>query len=127
DACRDAALGAVGPDNLADLLARARAIAARCGDDLDATEAAYRAEILASARLGPIARSVIQLWYLGSWPGMPAAWRATYGAFPGDTSRVISAAAYQESLVYRVAQAHPPGAKQPGYGSWAARPGGEPA
>ena len=42
-----------------------------------------------------------------------------------DTTRVISAEAYKQSLVYNVMQAHPPGAKQPGYGSWSQSPEAE--
>lgn len=83
---------------------------------------AIRAEILASPRLGPVARNVIQLWYLGSWIEMPQGWRQEYGTSPLDTTRVVSAAAYQQSLVFDVMRAHPPGAKQPGYGSWALPP-----
>lgn len=122
DSYREVVKGAVGAKNLNDLLLRARAIHKRHGHDIAATEEAYRVEILSSPRLGPIARNVIQLWYLGTWMGMPAQWKTSYGSFAGDTNRVVSAAAYQESLVYQAARAHPPGARQPGYGSWALNP-----
>lgn len=113
---------AVGDDNAAALLATAAAILERCGDDLDALEVATRQDILASARLGPMARNIIQLWYLGTWFQMPATWSAEYGVHVSDTTRIVSPEAYQQSLVYDVMRAHPPGAKQPGYGSWHTAP-----
>lgn len=118
DAYWQTVVGAVGDENAAVLLATATAIQRASGDDLDALERATRQDILASARLGPMARNIIQLWYLGTWFQMPATWSAEYGVHVADTTRIVSAEAYQQSLVYDVMRAHPPGAKQPGYSSW---------
>lgn len=52
-----------------------------------------------------IAKTIILLWYTGN-----------YG------NGVLSADSYKEGLMWAVAGAHPPGAKQPGYGSWALEP-----
>ncbi|MBV8842250.1 MAG: hypothetical protein JO307_05505 [Bryobacterales bacterium] len=69
-----------------------------------------------------MAKSIIQMWYLGQWTQTPLAWREEFGTNPSDFNRVISAAAYTEGLVWRAAGTHPQGAKQPGYGTWSAPP-----
>ena len=40
----------------------------------------------------------------------------------GYVTRIISAEAYMEGLLWRAAGTHPQGAKQPGYGSWSFPP-----
>jgi hypothetical protein len=90
-------------------------------DELLASQA-DPAEILADPTLGPPARNVILLWYCGTWTALPDDWRAAYGSSPLDTSRVVSAEAYQEGLQWVVAGAHPMGARQQGYGAWSAAP-----
>ncbi len=114
--------GAAGPVVSAELIAVATSILSRsAGDPAELTDL-IRTELLSTARLGPVARSLIQLWYLGSWVQLPDVWRDANGIWSGDSSRVVSAAAYEQSLVYQVMRAHPPGALQPGYGSWAKAP-----
>ncbi|MDR3515040.1 MAG: hypothetical protein P4M00_04430 [Azospirillaceae bacterium] len=87
-------------------------------------EPAAAATILGDAKLGPVARNLIVLWYCGSWTQLPAAWRATYGAAPQDTTHAVSADAYQAGLQWLAAGAHPAGAKAQGYGAWALGPEG---
>jgi hypothetical protein len=72
--------------------------------------------------LGPVARNVIVLWYLGQWNALPNEWRNRNGASPLDVPRVISADAYAAGLVWTAIGAHPMGAKPPGFGSWANPP-----
>jgi hypothetical protein len=79
-------------------------------------------DLLAHDRFGPLCRNIIVMWYLGQWDQLPADWRGAYGASTGDTSRVISAEAYREGLVWPTMGSHPQGAKQPGFGSWALPP-----
>lgn len=63
-------------------------------------------EILSdSSSTKKIAQDVITLWYLGTWEG----------AYVNDLS-------YKEGLVWNIMQAHPPGAKQPGFKSWSIKP-----
>jgi hypothetical protein len=81
-------------------------------------------ELLDDAKLGPVARNLILLWYCGTWTALPDEWRAAYGTSPLDTTRVVSAAAYQAGLQWVVAGAHPAGARQQGFGSWAVAPEG---
>ncbi len=66
---------------------------------------AISSDILANPATQDIANSIITLWYLGTWEG----------AYVNDLS-------YKEGLVWNVMQAHPPGAKQPGFKSWGIKP-----
>lgn len=80
--------------------------------------------LLADTKLGPVARSLIVLWYSGSWTSMTDDWCASYGAAQLDVTRVLSADAYLAGLQWVVAGAHPPGARQQGFGAWAMAPEG---
>ena len=71
----------------------------------DQLKNAIVSEIVMNPGMSDIADKVITLWYLGTWEG----------AYINDLS-------YQEGLVWNVMNAHPPGAKQPGYKSWAVEP-----
>jgi hypothetical protein len=84
-------------------------------------EAAGQA-ILGDAKLGAVARTLILLWYRGTWTALPQEWRSVYGASPQDTDHVVSAEAYQAGLQWDAAGAHPAGARQQGYGAWASPP-----
>lgn len=112
----------IGNNIFQQLLVTSSLIIERYGNNEDALETAIRREILANVKLGPVAKNIIQLWYLGSWMQMPQSWRIRYGNNPGDITKVVSSQAYQEGLVWSVIDAHPPGAKQPGFGSWAHLP-----
>lgn len=71
------------------------------------------AYLLDDPTLGPIARSIIKLWLLGSW----------YDPLnPSSAVRVVSAQAYKESLVWRVMQSHPMGYSMFSFGYWAEEP-----
>lgn len=61
--------------------------------------------------IGNTARSVMAMWYLGSW-------------YPADGSapHVVSANAYTQGWAWRVAQAHPMGFSQLRYGYWRSDP-----
>ena len=52
-----------------------------------------------------LAKNIITMWYMSNWG-----------------SNVVSAEAYKQGLVWDAANTHPPGAKQPGYGSWSEPP-----
>jgi hypothetical protein len=90
--------------------------------DTDARNQALRRQILGDERLGPVARAIIKLWYIGSWYELPRSWTEAYGALANNTSFVVSPASYAEGLLWIAIGAHPPGAKAPGYGSWASEP-----
>lgn len=77
-------------------------IAVRDGD----TEHLIRTEILDKSVIGALARSVIKMWYLGSWNG-----------------DILSGEGYVQGLVWDAVDAHPQAAKQQGFGVWAFPPG----
>jgi hypothetical protein len=79
-------------------------------------------DVFSSEKLGPVARNVIKLWYAGVWYKLPPEWTESFGAREADVTFVVSPAAYAEGLLWRTIGANPPGAKAPGYGSWATRP-----
>ena len=83
-----------------------------------------RTRILGDAEFGPIARNIITMWYVGNWKQLPRVWRQEYGAHARDQTRVISAKAFREGLIWDAIGAHPPTAKSPGFGTWAAPPEG---
>jgi hypothetical protein len=90
--------------------------------DSESVEQKVRDIYLSSENLGPLARALIQLWYLGQWIPLPPEWRHTWGASRFDVVRIISTRAYKEGLVWNAIGAHPMGAKQQGFGAWAQKP-----
>ncbi len=68
-------------------------------------EAALAAEFMPSSSYSGLAQNTIMLWYTGNWG-----------------PNVVSAESYIQGLMWDAGHSHPPGAKQPGYGSWANLP-----
>ena len=91
-------------------------------DLLDGTDGPDATAMLGDARLGPVARNLIVLWYSGVWMQLPATWRDAYGASSRDTTHTTSGAAYRAGLQWVVAGAHPPGASHQGFGAWSLEP-----
>jgi hypothetical protein len=81
-----------------------------------------RRDIFSHELLGPIARNVVKLWYAGIWYELPREWTEAFGTRENNDTFGVSAAAYTESLLWPAIGANPPGAKGPGYGSWATPP-----
>lgn len=69
--------------------------------------------VLADATLGPVARSIIKMWLLGTW---------YEPSNPGNAIQVVSSQAYKESLVWKVMQSHPMGYSMFSFGYWAEPP-----
>ncbi|TVL90845.1 hypothetical protein [Streptomyces sp. SAJ15] len=69
-----------------------------------------------------IARAITYLWYLGSWPRLPRSVHAALEREVANVEFVVSPQAYTEGLVWRTFGGHPPGAKPPGFGTWADPP-----
>jgi hypothetical protein len=109
---------------LLDAHREARADAAGEAGSYDRTllDRALRHRIFGDDRLGPVARNVIKLWYAGLWYGLPPEWTDSYGAQSAAETSTVGAASYQEGLLWPAIGANPPGAKAPGYGSWALPP-----
>lgn len=121
----DQVLAVVAPEITSELLGIGDRLLREYDNDEARLEAAVRQELLASPRLGPVARNIIQLWYWGSWIQLPQAWRAQYGTSPQDTTHFTSAEAYKQGLIWDAMRSHPQGAHQPGFGSWSLVPRGE--
>ncbi|MGH3829597.1 MAG: hypothetical protein ACRDRS_03950 [Pseudonocardiaceae bacterium] len=126
-------VGATIVDRLLGLHASAAAVAA--GDGAT-REDLLRRDVFSDPRLGPVARNVVKMWFVGIWYELPREWTEAFGARPGDVTFMVSGTAYTEGLLWPAIGANPPGAKAPGYGSWAFppripalathRPGGHP-
>jgi hypothetical protein len=83
---------------------------------------ALRLAILGDARLGPVARRLIKMWYVGTWYALPADWRAAHGPDLPEGDTIPVPAAYTEGLLWPSVGANPPGAKPFGYAMWAKPP-----
>lgn len=85
-----------------------------------------RRDIMSHDKLGPLARNLIKLWYVGTWYELGEDWRDKYGTSEKDATFVVSPNAYTEGLLWPAIGANPPGAKPHGYGMWATPPRIEP-
>ena len=113
-ACGDAVVTA--------LFAAHRAARAEAAGDPAGFDRALRHRIFSDDCRGPVARNVIKLWYAGMWYALPPEWTDEFGARPAAETSTVTAASYQEGLLWPAIGANPPGAKAPGYGSWAEPP-----
>lgn len=112
----------VGEATVDALTAVHRCVVDAAGGDEARLERGLRRELLSDAKLGPVARNLIKLWYVGTWHELPAAWREAFGASARDRTFVVSPEAYTEGLLWPAVGANPAGAKPFGYGMWAKPP-----
>jgi hypothetical protein len=112
----------VGEKFLDDLLDAYDEVCEQVQDDPARMDSLLRREIFSDEKLGPIARNVIKLWYVGIWYQVPRDWMEEFGEWDANDMFTVSAAAYTEGLLWPAIGANPPGAKGPGYGSWGAPP-----
>ena len=112
----------VGQEILDELLETYVRAAGEAGDGDGALDRLIRRDILSDDKLGPIARNVIKLWYVGIWYELPSTWREAFGPRENDFTFMVSPVAYTEGLLWPTIGANPSGAKAPGYGSWAQPP-----
>jgi hypothetical protein len=118
----DLVVRVVGADLLEAVLDAYEQAVRTAGADRDERARVLQGDLLGDEKLGPIARNVIKLWYVGVWYELPPEWVDAFGALEHDGTVTASAAAYAEGLLWYAIDAHPPGARAPGYGSWAAPP-----
>jgi hypothetical protein len=86
-------------------------------------EQLFRAKIFGDEKYGPIARNLIKLWYVGTWYRLPDPWHGLFQATgEEDQDQIVSTSAYTEALLWPAIGANPPGAKGPGFGTWAEPP-----
>jgi len=98
-------------------LDRAAMVLREGGGDAARTHALIARELFPKALFGGLAQNITFMWYSGQWA-------PTVDASGADLATVtnISAQAYVQGLMWTAAHAHPPGAKQPGFASWAQLP-----
>ena len=83
------------------------------------------AELMPLSKFQGLGQLTILMWYMGTW----ATWTDDTSKTEEDENKyslqnsvVISANSYVQGLVWDAAETHPPGAKQPGFDSWAHPP-----
>jgi hypothetical protein len=114
--------GIVGEPIMTELLSAFRSVETAAGSDTAALERGMRVAILSDEKLGPVARSLLKLWYIGTWYQLPGGWRERFGGAGEDRTFIPAPSAYVEGLLWTAIGAHPPGAKAPGYGTWTEAP-----
>jgi hypothetical protein len=118
------AMDIVGRDIMTELIVRFYEILEASGGDESEFDRAFRREIINDDdKLGPVAGNLTKMWYLGNWVQLPAKWRQDYVTSSLDVTKVVSASAYREGLVWLALEAHPMGAKPMGFGTWGEKPG----
>ena len=93
-------------------------LVAGVGKSATERRALLQSAIFADAKLGPVARAIVKLWYVGYWYGLPDPWQSRYGPSVRPDSFVPTPASYAEGLLWQAIGAHPSGAKAPGFASW---------
>ncbi len=76
-------------------------------------EEAISTQLIPNSVYGALAKNIIMLWYTGNLFNM---------ALAAQPNQVLNAESYTQGLMWAAGHTHPPGAKQPGYGSWAHLP-----
>lgn len=114
----DVAVKTVGEDTIRALVSAYRGVVATGAE----REAELRRHILGDPRLGPVARNIIKMWFVGVWYELPSSWRSAYGGAHESGTFTVRPSSYTEGLLWKAIDANPPGAKSPGYGSWAEPP-----
>ena len=111
-----------GAETAAALLAAHAAARTSASDSAAALERALRLTILSDPRLGPPARSLLKLWYVGVWQALPPGWHEAWGGAQDDADCVPRPSSYTEGLLWPTVGGNPAGAKPFGYGMWARPP-----
>lgn len=112
----------VGEQLVDELLDAHEHVVGEAGGDPASLEGLLRRDVFSDEKLGPIARSVVKMWYVGIWYELPRTWCEVFGTREKNTTFMVSATAYTEGLLWPAIGANPPGAKAPGYASWAQPP-----
>jgi hypothetical protein len=104
-------------DTLVQFFAEAERILQAGEGNPAAIEPMIAANLFPQSCFGGLAQNIVFMWYSGQWQPTVDAPNVDL-----ETVRNISPDAYVQGLVWTAAETHPPGAKQPGYGSWAKPP-----
>jgi len=114
--------GIAGKNVASEILQEFRRIESEAQGDPAKLVTGLRAAILSDEKLGPVARNLIKLWYIGTWYQLPGSWHERFGLAGDDRTFIPSPSSYVEGLLWTAIGAHPPGAKAPGYGTWTGPP-----
>ena len=112
----------LGKEIVQDIFATYQRIQSQSGNDTQKLEDNIRLQLMSDAKLGPVTRNIVKLWYSGNWYQLSDDWRMNYGVKERDISFVISAESYTEGLLWEAIGSNPSGAKPIGYGTWAEAP-----
>lgn len=104
-------------ENLDFFFAEVTAIQHEAQDSEDQLLSLIASNLIPNSSYQALAKNIIYLWYTGQWAPTVNNPNANL-----QQVRNVSANAYIQGLMWSAAQTHPPGAKQPGYGSWAYMP-----
>jgi len=96
---------------LQSFLMESKEIVDTLGPDEDAVISAVKSRFLPYSKFNTLVTQIVTMWYTGEWNGNII---SINGYTKGQ--------AYVQGLIWDAAETHPPGAKQPGYGSWAKEP-----
>ncbi len=122
EAYRSTVAEVVGDEVLAELLeVWARVRHAPRADD-PPTPDLLRREIFSDPKLGPVARNIIKLWYVGIWYELAPEWIDAFGALEKNYTFMVSASAYTSGVLWPAIGGNPPGARGPGFASWTGPP-----
>jgi hypothetical protein len=102
----DTVTGIVGADLLGELLDAWDRVRT---EPQPARDMRLRRDIFGDEKLGPIARNIVRLWYIGIWSELPRAWTETFGALEKNVGFMVSPAAYTEGLLWPAIGANPSG------------------
>jgi hypothetical protein len=80
-------------------------------------EQQVKTQIMANTELGPIAKNIIYMWFLGIWYDLTV----PPGTFP-NKDFVVSSKAYKNGLVWNTMGAHPMGYSEGVFGYWSTPP-----
>ena len=116
------AVSIAGKSVMSELLQTFRQVQSDASGDAAKLETGLRSAILSDEKLGPVARNLIKLWYIGTWYQLPGSWHERFGLAGDDKTFIPSPSSYVEGLLWTAIGAHPPGAKAPGYGTWTGPP-----
>ncbi|SDD53602.1 hypothetical protein SAMN04489747_1172 [Auraticoccus monumenti] len=113
---------AVGEEVLGRLLTAFAVVEQEAAGDPAVLDRRLRALVLSDELLGPVARNLIKMWFVGTWYELPQDWRDRFATREQLPTHVVSPASYTEGLLWPTIGANPPGAKGQGFGSWVGPP-----
>jgi hypothetical protein len=104
-------------DAVSRLLWEAQAIFEVYGEEHPDFNGQVRTRIIEDIIFSQIAKNIMQMWYIGSYLNYNSPAPLVF-----KPATFVSPEAYEQGLIWVVANTHPPGAKHPGFGSWHLEP-----